>query len=106
MAVRTSPFTASQQSLYKALDLSYLTMKSLGFNLKLSAIFVIFFVSILGAVGPLLLAKRHSLNDLLTSSFYMAIKSVASGVVLGVSLLHLLPDSIEVLETQTDYPRE
>ena len=80
-------------------------MTNLGTNLKISAIFVVFVVSVLGCLIPILLAKRSSLQDMLAGSVFMTLKCVATGVVLGVATMHLLPDAIETLESQTEYPR-
>lgn len=81
-------------------------MTNLGTNLKLSAVFVVFFVSVLGCIIPILLAKRSPLQDILARSVFMTMKCVATGVVLGVATMHLLPDAIETLESQAEYPRK
>lgn len=81
-------------------------MASFGTNLKISAIFVVFFISILGTAIPILFSKNFSLQELLASGLFVTLKCVATGVVLGVATMHLLPESIEVLETQTEYPRK
>ena len=75
-----------------------------GEDLKISALFVIFIVSIVGVIIPLMLAKRFSLQELLTGGLFMTVKCISTGVVLGVSLMHLLPDAIETLESQAEYP--
>jgi putative Ca2+/H+ antiporter (TMEM165/GDT1 family) len=75
-------------------------------NIKLSAIAVVFLVSMLGAIVPMLLSRRYSISELLSSAVFVTFKCVATGVVLGVATMHLLPESIEVLETQSSYPRK
>jgi Mg/Co/Ni transporter MgtE len=77
-----------------------------GNNLKISAIFVVFIASILGALLPMMFSRRYSLSELLASSVFVTFKCVATGVVLGVATMHLLPEAIEVLETQSSYPRK
>lgn len=78
---------------------------NVGTNLKISAIVVVFMVSVLGTFIPMMLSIKYSLKELLDSSIFMTLKCIATGVIIGVATMHLLPESIEVLEEiQTTYP--
>jgi hypothetical protein len=50
------------------------------------------------------LSKKYPMEELLVNSYFAVLKCFSTGIILGVAMLHLLPDSIEVLSTQTSFP--
>ena len=79
--------------------------------LKIGAIFEIMSAAILGAGFPFLYIyynknKSDYDNDIDFDSkpIFFILKSISCGVIIGVALLHLLPDSQETLSEEYTYP--
>lgn len=75
-----------------------------GLQLKIAFIVIIFFISIGGACLPIVLSKSSSLFELQTSTWFTIVRCFATGIVIGVAVMHLLAESIESLAEQADYP--
>lgn len=73
------------------------------FNLRLGAIFLMFFVSLLGFFLPYYLVT-YGFNELETNIYFLNLKSFASGIILSVAMIHLLGDSASKLFAYTSYP--
>jgi hypothetical protein len=73
-------------------------------QLKIGCIFLVLVVSLLGFFAPLSLSLRSSKTNFLATREYCMLKSFSTGIILGVSLLHLLVESIEELGQFWDYP--
>ena len=71
-------------------------------NLQAVGTVSVFIVSLLGFAVPFYLRNTH--NN--TSSAYSMLKTFASGIMLGVALMHLLVDALESLDDIVDYPCE
>lgn len=69
---------------------------------RIVAIVVIFFVSLIGFLFPLLLPAVK--KEALKKDHWLLLKSLSSGVILGVAFLHLLPECSEVLAEKMEYP--
>ena len=68
-------------------------MATSSLSLRIAAIFITFLVSVLGFVTPLI---KHG-SDLETP-FFNCMKACGAGVMLGIALIHLLPEGSEMLE--------
>ena len=68
-------------------------MASSSLSLRIAAIFITFLVSVLGFVTPLI---KHG-SDLETP-FFNCMKACGAGVMLGIALIHLLPEGSEMLQ--------
>ena len=77
-----------------------------GLQLKIAFIVIIFFISIGGACLPIVLSKSSSLFELQTSTWFTIVRCFATGIVIGVAVMHLLAEAIDVLAEQADYPRK
>ena len=64
------------------------------------------FASLLGYVIPIYLTKFRRENRWDNSYFFFLLKSFAAGIIMGVSFLHLLAESIEKLGNFSDFPGE
>ena len=77
---------------------------------KAVGIFAIFALSLAGYLLPFHIHKVKCLRQLTAgsswtdSSFYHNLKSFSSGVILGVSMLHLIAESVETLQLFSEYP--
>ena len=80
---------------------------------KVIAIFVIMMSSLAGAMFPFIYVGFFSSKDqkhgsgaagLDTEPLFFILKSLSCGVIIGVALLHLLPDSDETLADDFEYP--
>ncbi|KAL5580692.1 hypothetical protein UlMin_013134 [Ulmus minor] len=65
-------------------------------KLKFVSIFVIFFTSVIGISGPVLLA-RYFQGKAVYDKAILVIKCFAAGVILSTSLVHVLPDAFAAL---------
>ena len=102
-------------------------MTELSLDLRVGSVFLILVVSAMGFYTPFFLIRVSTPNaqplldhdntnendeDVLEPSkilnypFFRCIKAFSAGVILGVAVLHLLSDAIEVLDPVADYPRE
>ena len=72
-------------------------------QLRVGSIFLIFIVSSIGFFSPYIGTRYLNLN-LETSFSYMLIKSYASGIILGVAMIHLLNDAVSDLSLYFEYP--
>jgi zinc transporter ZupT len=83
-------------------------------SLKVGSIFVIGIAALSGFWMPLFcvaMGKRRNKRNrvkkrtnLLEHPLFMATKSFSAGIILGVAVMHLLPDGMEDLEDQSSYP--
>jgi zinc transporter ZupT len=81
-------------------------------SLKVGAIFVIAVAALGGFWMPLMFVeaskRRHKRGqkrtNLLEHPIFMAAKAFSAGIILGVAIMHLLPDGMEDLEQVADYP--
>ena len=76
--------------------------ESLG--LRIGAIIFIFFISLFGFFSPLYMKYRLGTNNLQESTYFLLLKSFASGTILSVALLHLLNESANELALFLEYP--
>ncbi len=67
-------------------------------------IIVTVLASILGYAIPIYLTKFRRENRWDSSISFFLLKSFASGIIMGVSFLHLLAESIEKLKSFSDFP--
>jgi zinc transporter ZupT len=68
-------------------------------DLRIAAVFVVLVTSLLGAAAPLLLLRN--LHD---GVLARVTRAFSSGVILSLSLVHIVPDASEDLEGLTDFP--
>jgi zinc transporter 1/2/3 len=70
-------------------------------DLRILGVFVIMLVSALGVIFPIFLVRADNPRLL---SFLEVLRCVAVGLVLGVTLMHLLPEAVEHIEGVAEYP--
>lgn len=75
-------------------------------QLQIGTIFLIFFVSAIGFSLPFLLKSHGGIENLQEHPYFLILKSFASGIIIGVALMHLLADAVDNLDAYTSYPRE
>jgi solute carrier family 39 (zinc transporter), member 1/2/3 len=75
-------------------------VESNSLQLRVAAIFVIFAASLLGALPPLLSAKFGSPSAYVGS----ALRAFAGGVILALSLVHIVPASVQELSEVASFP--
>jgi zinc transporter ZupT len=68
-------------------------------DLRIAAAFVVLLTSLLGAAAPLLLL-RHLQDSVLAR----ATRAFSAGIILSLSLVHIIPEATEDLEGLTDFP--
>lgn len=80
-------------------------------TIKIIGIFAIFALSLLGYIIPLnaprlRLSSIYSIggSNWTSSSLFHVTKAFSSGVILGVALLHLVAESLEILDDYSLYP--
>ena len=76
--------------------------ESLG--LRIGAIIFIFFISLFGFFFPLCMKYKLGTSNLQENTYFLLLKSFASGTILSVALLHLLNDSVNDLALFLEYP--
>jgi len=76
------------------------------FEYYIIGIIEIFIVSIIGYFLPLYLLKIINVNieDIHEKVTYRCIKSFAAGIILGLALLHLLAEAMDLLADHVEYP--
>ncbi|CAM9696103.1 unnamed protein product [Ectocarpus fasciculatus] len=79
--------------------------------LKLISVLEIAVASVAGACLPFLYIRyggageaKDGTNDLDSQPIFFMLKALSCGIIIGVALLHLLPDADELLSEQWDYP--
>ena len=75
-----------------------------GRALQLTGVFVFFATSALGVATPMLLSQKMKIEELIENWIFISVKCFATGIILGVAVLHLLADAIETLGTTVEYP--
>lgn len=76
-------------------------MTSASLGLRIVAIFATFAASLLGVAVPLLATKENKME----TPYFKCMKACGAGVILGVAMMHLLPEGHEGLESvYPDYP--
>ena len=76
------------------------------FNHKLGSVFEIFALSVLGYAIPILISQQTNTSNsisILESDKFKVLKCFSSGIILGVAMMHLLPDAVESLEDISEY---
>ena len=65
-------------------------------SLKITTIFIIFFVSVAGFFLPFYYVKfsHESTFNVMESDPFKILRGFSTGVIIGVAFLHLLPDSL------------
>jgi zinc transporter 1/2/3 len=69
-------------------------------NLRISAIFIMIVASSVGVAIPFLVQRKS--DGMGESALFKCLKACAAGVMLGIALMHLLPESEEDLEVVAD----
>ena len=74
------------------------------FSLRIGAIFLIFFISLLGYFLPYYIGSR-GLKNVENNSYFLYMKSFSAGIILSVAFIHLLGHSLEDLSSyMPNYP--
>ena len=73
-------------------------------SLQLLFIALIVFVSFAGFAFPFVVRGQERVN--IHTPLFSIIKCFAIGIILGVSLMHLLVDALEFLEDICEFPRK
>lgn len=86
-------------------------MVSYAQSFQIFCIFLVFFLSLLGFYFPIYVNSCSAQSQtsfpmkiLSNQSFYLLLKCFGSGIILGVSLIHLLADAVGDLGEYGEYP--
>ena len=83
-----------------------MTSTSESFDLRVGGIFLIFALSIIGFYLPAIFKQYMGIKNVQQDTNFMLLKSFASGIILGVAMLHLLVEAVAELGEYTEYPRK